>query len=81
MRDEAGTEPIALPETAQNQGANEGIGRLHDIEMECGEQRSLNEVRGPERKPAPLQNRQRDAAETQFLGKRIDSDKSEQIGE
>ena len=81
MCDNAGAESIALPEPAQNQAADEGIGRLHDIEMECGEQHCLDEVRGPERKSAPLQRRQRHAAEAQLLGKRVDDGEPKQVGE
>ena len=81
MCDDTGAESIALPEPAQNQGADEGIDRLNDIEMECGEQHGMDEVRSPKRQAAALQRRQRHAAETQLLGKRNDNGEPEQIGE
>ena len=81
MCDNTGAESIALPELAQNQGADEGVDRLHDIEMECGEQHGMDEVCSPKRQAAALQRRQRHAAETQLLGNRIDDGEPKQIGE
>ena len=81
MRDAARDDAVALAKAAQDQTASEGIGRLHDIEMECGEQHRLDDIRDPERKSSPLQRRQRHAAEAQLLGKRVDNGEPEQIGE
>lgn len=75
VRDDARADPVALPETAQDQGADKGISRLHDIEMEAGEQHGLDEVRSPKREPTPFQCRQRDAAKAQLLRNRIDNAK------
>ena len=55
MCDTTGAESIAMPEPAKNQGADEGIDRLNDIEMECGEQHGMDEVRSPKRQAAALQ--------------------------
>lgn len=75
MRDNARADAIALTKSAQDQGADEGIRRLHDIEMEAGEQHGLDEVHGPERQAAPLQCRQREAAKAKLLRNRIDKAK------